>query len=196
MFRESEAVSGTLNIRGRAIGNRVIVDFGGVFGVDWHWRKVDEFCDALRRLAEHARKYLPAGEGAIVAAGAPADDLVIALSERITMRTCGPRILVLLDARQGFECGAAEALQIWEQFKRAARVAEERDAIEQIIYDHALLTRAGLPFGLTDNPAAQDEVAKEAAWNRELRRALPGGVRSQTVVGTPTVIREPSPTKH
>jgi len=186
----------TLNIRGRAVGNRVLVDFGGVFGVDWHWRKVDEFCGALRRLAEHARKYLPAGEGAIVAAGAPADDLVISPSDRITMRTCGPRILVLLDARQGLECGAAEALQIWEQFKRAAREAEERDAIEQIIYDHALLTRAGASFGLTDNPAAQADVAKEAAWNRELRRALPGGVRSTEVVGTPTVIREPSPTKH
>jgi hypothetical protein len=53
-----------------------------------------------------------------------------------------------------------------------------------------------MPFGLTDNPVAQAEVAKEAAWNRELRRALPGGVRSSEVVGTPTVIRNPSPTKH
>ena len=189
-------MSGTLNIRGSSIGNRVLVDFGGVFCVDWHWRKVDEFCDALRRLAEHSRRFVPAGEGAIVAAGAPADDLVIALSDRLTIRTYGQRIMVLLDARQGFECGAAEALQIWGQFKHAARVAEERDAIEQIIYDHALLTRAGFSFGLTDNPAAQAEVEKEAAWNRDLRRALPGGVRSSEVVGTPTLIREPSPTKH
>ena len=187
-------MSGTLNIRGRAVGNRVLVDFGGVFGVDWHWRKMDEFCDALRRLAEHARRYKVIGP--LITMDTPNSDLVIGLSDRITMRTCGQRIMVLLDARQGFECGAAEALQIWEQFKRAARVAEERDAIEQIIYDHALLTRAGFSFGLTDNPAAQAEVEKEAAWNRDLRRALPGGVRSSEVVGTPTLIREPSPTKH
>jgi hypothetical protein len=188
--------AGQLNIRGRAVGNRVLVDFGGVFGVDWHWRKVDEFCDALRRLAEHARRYLPAGDGAILAAATPADDLVIALSDRITMRTCGPRILVLLDARQGFECGAFEASQIWEQFKRAARRAEERDAVEQVIYDQAILTRMGARFGLTDDAAIQDEAGKEAAWNRELRRALPGGVRSTEAVGTPTIIRDPPPTKH
>lgn len=189
-------MSDPLNIRGRVIGNRVFVDFGGVFGVDWHWRKVDEFCNALRVLSEHARRTLPAGESAIIAADAPRDDLVLALSERITMRTHGPRIFVLLDSRQGFECGAPEALQLWEQFKRCARMAEERDAVESVIYDHALLTRSGAPFGLSDNPAVQSEVGKEAAWNRELRRALPGGVRSAEVVGTPTLVRGPAPTKH
>jgi len=189
-------VNASLNIRGRVIGNRVFVDFGGVFGVDWHWRKVDEFCNALRVLSEHARKVVPVAGGAIVTPDAPADDLVVGLSDRITMRTAGPRVFVLLDARQGFECGPDEALQIWEQFKRAARTAEERDAVDSVIYDHALLTRAGAPFGLSDNPAIQDEVAKEAAWNRDLRRALPGGVRSSEVVGTPTLVRGPAPTKH
>jgi len=186
----------SLNIRGRVIGNRVFVDFGGVFGVDWHWRKVDDFCNALRLLSEHARNFFPAGYGAIVTPDTPPNDLVIGLSERISMRTNGPKVFVLLDSHQGFECSVEAASQLWEQLKRAARVAEERDAVDAVIYDHALLTRAGASFGLSDNPAIQNEVAKEAAWNRELRRALPGGVRSAEVVGTPTLVRGPAPTKH
>jgi hypothetical protein len=185
-----------LRINIRTAGNRVLVNFAGVFGVDWHWRKVDEFRTALRHAAEHARAFVAAEGGKILAASAPAQDFVAALGPRLALRSSGARVLLLLDARQGFECGPAEALALWEGLGRAARQAEERDAIEQVIYDQALLTRIGAGFGLTNDPALLAAAGNEAAWNRELRRALPGGVRSGEAVGTPTLTRGPGPTKH
>lgn len=68
-----------------------------------------------------------------------------------------------------------------------ARQAEEQVKAGDIIYDNAICMRAGLPFGLSNRRDIVCEAMKEAAWNTNLRRYMPGGVKSKEVFGTPTV---------
>lgn len=88
----------------------------------------------------------------------------------------------------------------WQKAKELARAlltvaakAEEFEKAAGIAFDQAVLLRSGAPFGLTDNPDIQKEAAKEAAWNSELRRKMPGGVKSEEVLGTPVVRTGPLP---
>lgn len=69
--------------------------------------------------------------------------------------------------------------------------AEEYARANQLILDAALLFRAGARFGLTSNPRILTEARKEAQSNRDLRRYLPGGIRSQEQIGRPTVLNVP-----
>jgi len=57
----------------------------------------------------------------------------------------------------------------------AARTAESQnnDVLNQQVADGALLARARLPFGLSDNPRVKDEIGKVAATDSTLRRAIP-----------------------
>lgn len=72
-----------------------------------------------------------------------------------------------------------------------AREAEELEKADDVARDHAILLRAGFPVGLTRHPKIQDEAVKIAAWNRDLRRYMPGGIKSQEQLGTPSVIVKP-----
>lgn len=69
--------------------------------------------------------------------------------------------------------------------------AEEIAKAEQIAMDAAILCRAGAGFGMSNDPKILDMAKTEAAWNRDLRRAIPG-IKSQTIVGTPTLNTESS----
>ena len=71
------------------------------------------------------------------------------------------------------------------------RLAEEHQKAEQIIDDNAILLRSGFPVGLSNNKDIIDETIKEAVSNPELRRFIPGGVRSKSIAHPPTVIMEP-----
>ena len=79
------------------------------------------------------------------------------------------------------------ALELAEALRTQAKRAEEWEKASQIAADQAVLLRAGIPIGLTSHPVIQAEAAKIAAWDRDLRRYLPGGVRSQSVVGAPSI---------
>jgi len=70
-----------------------------------------------------------------------------------------------------------------------ARELETVEKAASVIYDQAILQRLGMRFGVTSDPVLQAEAMKEAHWNSGLRRYLPGGVRSQEVVGVPTLIK-------
>ena len=76
-----------------------------------------------------------------------------------------------------------------------AREAEEQDKAAQIAFDAAILLRAGANFGLTSDPRIQEEAKKESAWNSDLRRYMPGGVKSREIFGTPTVLAHPPEVK-
>lgn len=67
------------------------------------------------------------------------------------------------------------------------RSADEYDKANRIIGDCALLQRAGVPLGLSSHPKILAQVGNEAAHNRDLRRYLPGGVKSQEQFGMPTI---------
>jgi hypothetical protein len=93
-----------------------------------------------------------------------------------------------------FEPGLARALA--DALYQCSLIAEEHAKAERIALDTAILYRSGAPFGLSNHPAIVDEAKKEAAWNTELRRAMPGGVKSAEAFGTPAVILGSAPTKH
>lgn len=99
----------------------------------------------------------------------------------------GDHVLIIVDGRQIARMPAAAADAVASALKNAARIADEHANRDRIVFDHAILTRAGFPVGLTNRPDLQDRVRVESAWNREIRRYMPGGVKSAEVVGVPTI---------
>jgi len=88
-------------------------------------------------------------------------------------------LVQIMPWQRALECAAA--------LQSVARKAEEWDKAEAIAMDQAILMRSGAPFGLTDHPRIQQEAIKLAGHDRDLRRYLPSGIKSKSVVGTPTV---------
>lgn len=79
------------------------------------------------------------------------------------------------------------AIDVAHEIIAKARAAEEIAKANNIIFDNALLIRSGAPFGLSNNPDIMKESANEAAWNTTLRRSNLGGLKSEGIVGAPTV---------
>lgn len=69
----------------------------------------------------------------------------------------------------------------------AGRDAEEQAKAPTIARDAAILLRAGAPVGLSSDPKIRDEAGKLAAWDEQLRRYMPGGIRSEEMLGRPAV---------
>ena len=67
----------------------------------------------------------------------------------------------------------------------------ENDLNPTLINDQAILMRAGVPLGFTNDPKILRESFKEAQWDRGLRKAIPNapGIESKEVVGTPIITR-------
>jgi hypothetical protein len=99
-------------------------------------------------------------------------------------------VLCLLGGALLFDSPVSVARQIWTLLVGAQRLAEEWAHAEQVAADAGLLLRTGAPIGLTDNPQIQDEAVKVARDDRTLRRALPGGIKSTVVLGTPRVYHD------
>lgn len=122
-------------------------------------------------------------------------ELLIKKDDRHEIRIVqdGPRVVLLIDGRPAsFPWNVA--LDVAAALREKAKAAEELAKAEGIIFDQALLIRRGLRFGLTTHPILQRLAGQAAAWDRTLRRALPGGVKSQEQFGAPTIIRH-SPKK-
>jgi hypothetical protein len=106
----------------------------------------------------------------------------------VTIGQDGPRVLLTLDGRT-VSIPWEHADEIARALTVKARAAEEEQQALGIVADQALLLRVGVPLGLSDRPDIQAEAAHAAQYDRDLRRYLPGGVRSQETFGTPAVIR-------
>jgi hypothetical protein len=107
----------------------------------------------------------------------------------IRVRAEGPKVLIDFN-------GKVE-LMPWDAAKDFARgllmqalKAEEFAKAEGIIYDNAILLRAGFPVGLSDDPLIRRETAIEAQHDASLRRYMPGGVLGKSLPGTPTIVRK------
>lgn len=109
---------------------------------------------------------------------------------KVRIRTDGAKVFVGVNDRMFLEIGAKEAKEFVRELARAALLAEEHEQAERLIHEGAILARAGFPLTLSDHPKILDAVRSEAAWNSDLRRYMPGGVKAKELVGTPTVIRE------
>lgn len=80
-----------------------------------------------------------------------------------------------------------QALQLAGALLQKGRELEAALKVHETIADGAVLFRAGVPIGLTNDPAVQKEIVKEAINNRTLRRSNLRGVKSKAIVGVPTV---------
>lgn len=119
--------------------------------------------------------------------------VITARLSEVTIRQEGQRVVVIQNGKAILDLpwDAAKALS------RALRVkalgAEEEAKALAIIYDQAILTRLGVPFGLTDRPDMQREAGKLAAWDTDLRRYIrgkrAGGIESGAEFGSPAIIR-------
>jgi hypothetical protein len=110
---------------------------------------------------------------------------------RVTVRYDGSDLLLVFEP-----CGwlikwpPAEYSKISDALHAKAGLAEEFDEALRIAREHAILLRAGFPMGLTSNPLIQAEAKTIAEHDRDLRRFMPGGVRSQVMLGAPIVRME------
>ena len=111
------------------------------------------------------------------------------LQDQITIRREDTRVLLLKNGVLIADMPYDKALSVARGLSLKAREAEEIVKAEQVIADNALLLRTGAPIGLSSNPDIIHESIKEAVNNRELRRYLPGGIKSQSVVGRPSLIQ-------
>jgi hypothetical protein len=105
------------------------------------------------------------------------------------IRSEGAEVVLTIDGRE-VRLPYTAALEIAKVLFSAGKAAEEIALRESIITDQAILLRAGVPLGLTDHPHLQKEAVKTAMYDRDLRRYMPGGVKSGEVFGTPTVTNE------
>jgi len=107
----------------------------------------------------------------------------------MSVRQEGDRVLVFKNGVLIADMPWQAADQLWKAIRAKTKAAEEHASAEQIIADQSLLIRAGAPFGLTNHPLILSEATKEAAWNRDLRRHLPGGIKSTEILGLPRIIQ-------
>lgn len=102
----------------------------------------------------------------------------------------GPNVILRFGDREAHEIPWEHALQVAKALRIKASEAEEEAKHEQITLDQALLMRSGAPFGLTNHPQIIADAKKEAAHNRELRKAIPS-IKSREIFGRPRVIMHP-----
>jgi len=113
---------------------------------------------------------------------------------QVNIRIDGKNIILLEGGTLLLELPWDVALALAEAIKVQARRIEEGIKADEIIRDQALLMRAGIPIGLSKNPDIMKEAAKEAAWNTELRKAIPS-IKSAEKFGIPALIQYPSGTR-
>lgn len=120
---------------------------------------------------------------------------ILTTQATVRVRHEGTRVLVLQHGRALLDLPWQAALALAQALRAQGKRAEEIDRAQAIIADQAIVTRLGLRFGLTSHPLLLRSAAHEAAWNRDLRRYIPGGkargIASQELVGAPTLISHP-----
>lgn len=113
----------------------------------------------------------------------------------VTIRQEGERVLLLHNGRLLLSLPWRAAQELARALHIQGLRAQEEAEAERIVFDQAILTRVGFPIGLSSRTDILAEAAKEAAWNKDLRRYIPGdramGIANQTVFGTPTITALP-----
>lgn len=108
---------------------------------------------------------------------------------QVTVSQDGVEVILVVNGQRVLELPWDAAKMIAKAMRIQALRIEEKVKANQIAYDQGILLRKGIPIGLTSNPEIIQEAGKEAAWNSNLRRYLPGGVKSQEAFGAPVIIK-------
>lgn len=99
--------------------------------------------------------------------------MILQPRKQMTVRQEGERVLLIVEGRAILDVDWQGALAIAQGLQIQGKKAEEVAKAEEVIFDGAILARSGAPFGISANPDIQEEVRKEAAWNSDLRKAMP-----------------------
>jgi hypothetical protein len=99
--------------------------------------------------------------------------LIVPKTQHASVIQDGERVLLVIDGRLVADLPPEAAINLGRALITKGRLAEEIVHRDRVIADQALLFRAGVGIPLIVNPALRAEAGKEAAWNSELRRALP-----------------------
>jgi predicted ATPase len=114
-------------------------------------------------------------------------------TKEFVVRQEGDRVLLIYNGRLVTSLPWEAAENLARIIRVQAKNAEEFANQEQIIFDQAILTRLGVPVGLTNNPRILRVAANEAAWNSDLRRYIrpsrAKGIDSQEIFGRATIIQ-------
>lgn len=113
--------------------------------------------------------------------------------KQVNIRQYGDRVIVIEDGRLLWDLPWQKAQDLARGIFKVSKLAEEHANANPIINDQALLIRAGIPFGLTNRRDMLREAVKVADTDRDLRRYLPGGIKSEEIFGTPNIIQLPPP---
>lgn len=97
------------------------------------------------------------------------------------------RVLMIIDGKMVADVPHEAAARMAKALAQVAKVAEENANALKVAGDVAILLRAGANIGLTNNPRINAEAAKRAQWDSDLRRYMPGGVKSNEQFGRPAV---------
>lgn len=112
------------------------------------------------------------------------------MKEKVVVRQEGTDVLLLKNGQCVVRMPWKVALELSRAFRVQGKKAEEIDKHELIIKDAALIRRLGINIGLTSHPKIQNEVKKEAYYDKDLRRYIPHAkpqVQSKEVFGVPDV---------
>lgn len=112
------------------------------------------------------------------------------MSRRVQFRQSGARLSLIVDGRLILEGHWSMFDELAAMMRSSARKAEEWDSAEAVARDNAILLRAGVPIGLSNNPAIRAETIKLAETDRDLRRYMPGGIGGKELFGRPTIFLE------
>ena len=118
-------------------------------------------------------------------------EVIVPKLRAISLKVDGNRVIIIEGGKIVLNLPWNMAGPIGKALVKNAKKAEENEKALQIIKDQALIQRVGFPVGLTNNPEMQKEAMKVAQHDKDLRRFLPGGIKSEGIVGTPTVIKKP-----
>lgn len=135
-------------------------------------RKEQVLLDMYWRDAEEMRRFIRKGEHGDY----------LGTNHRVVLSEDGIEIFTRHGALL-FNIPQAYAQKVFDALTQMCRRAEAHDlaVINKMIEDQALMQRAGLPFGLTDNKKMQGEIMKEAHYDKKLRKYL----APKHLIGTP-----------
>lgn len=119
-------------------------------------------------------------------------DVIVPKLRAIRVVNDGNRVIVIDGSKVVLNVTWEMADAVATAMKKYARIAEEADKAASIVADQAFLMRAGVPIGLSNRKDIQREAAKEALYDKQLRRIMPsrmGNIESKESLGTPSLIQ-------
>jgi hypothetical protein len=111
------------------------------------------------------------------------------MKESIRLIRNGNSIVMLVNGRLTADMPAEAAMDAAKALMTLAKQIENDSNPAKTIMDQAILMRAGVGVGFSDNPLILKDAFKEAQYNRDLRRYMTNapGIDSGEIMGTPII---------